>query len=679
MSEKFTYRGFMLDVSRHYMPVGEIRRFIKAASICGMNKMHWHLTDDQGWRIEIKKYPKLTGIGSVRGCSYFGDVSETENNNGFYTQDEIRELVGYAKTLGIEIIPEIEIPGHASAMLAAYPQYGCRRTVIHAGERQVIAEPYSYHVMTTGGIFPNLICAGKDEAVQFLEDILEEVTELFPASAIHIGGDEALKQHWRRCPDCQRRIREEGLVDENGLQRWLVLKMGEYLNRKGKQTIVWNDSLAGGMLPEHFIVQHWMGNDRETAEFMAAGGKVICSDVEHYYFDYPYSSVDAYHIWEMPDIPLYAQEHPKELWGVECPLWTERVTNTDRAAYLLFPRMTAVALKASDDSRERFLTWESFRKVLQRKQEQIEALGLRGAPESQWHMQPEDIEADRLADEYTKHSPGADEAIRVEHRLLLQEELEKLLTEIEMPKEYALQIMDYAWRELPEYAGITVDATGVGVSEICDQLLIALHNRKNGGWKDIPHDIWIATMKCFARFVGEYKSSYGSYGFDRGFWTVRQINARLFRIGELEYELRKDPDIIDLHIPSDARLQMSLLEDSVRQAKQFLAQWFPGWADAPMECESWLLAPALKGLLAETSHILQFQNAFEIMSTDPDAMDVLEWVFGLAEGQQKDVQLQELPEKTSLQKRMKQYLLEGGHVGVARGRLTTPARIDQME
>lgn len=669
MDEMFSYRGFMLDVSRHYMPAEEIRKFIKAASVCGMNKMHWHLTDDQGWRIEIKKYPKLTQIGSVRGRSYFGDVSETENNSGFYTQDEIRELVEYAKAYNIEIIPEIEIPGHASAMLAAYPQYGCQRTVMHENGKSVIAEPYAYHVMTTGGIFPNLVCAGKDETIQFLKDILGEVADLFPASAIHIGGDEALKQHWRRCPDCQRRIREEGLADENGLQRWLVLKIGEYLEHKGKQTIVWNDSLAGGILPGYFIVQHWMGNDKETAEFMGTGGKVICSDVEHYYFDYSYSVMDAYHIWQTPEIPPYARKHPEGLLGIECPLWTERITNKERAAYLLFPRMCAVALKAANGSGERFVTWESFRKELRRKQEQINGIGLSGAPESVWHMSPEDIEADKTAEEDKRHSPEADEAIRVEHRLLRQEELEKLLAEIEMPEEFALQIMDHAWMELPEYAGEAVNYAGVGVAEICEQLLTALYNRENGVWKDIPYDIWIATMKCFSRFVKEYQRSYGSYGFDRGFWTVRQIYARLFRIGELEYELKKDSDIIDLHIPSDAQLQMPLLDDSVRRAKQFLAQWFPDWTDKPMECKSWLLAPVLKDLLADTSHILQFQDAFEILSTDPEAMDVLQWVFGLAEGQQKDVKIQELPEETSLQKRMKQYLLEGGYVGLARGRL----------
>lgn len=453
MKNDFSYRGFMLDVSRHYMPVEEIRKLIKAASLCGMNRMHWHLTDDQGWRIEIKKYPKLTEIGSVRGRSYFGNVSETENNSGFYTQDEVRELIDYAGAHGIEIIPEIEVPGHASAMLAAYPQYGCRRTVIRSGKRQEIADPYTYHVMTTGGIFPNLICAGKDEAVRFLEDILDEIAELFPASAIHIGGDEALKQHWRRCPDCQQRIRDEGLADENELQRWLVLKLGEHLKQKGRKTIVWNDSLAGGMLPEHFIVQHWMGNDKETAEFIKAGGKVICSDIEHYYFDYPYSSIDAYHIWNTPVIPPYAEEHPDGILGIECPLWTERVTDADRAAYLLFPRMAAVALKITEGEKERFPTWESFCEMLQSIQKQITELGLIGAPESEWKMSPEDVGADRLAEERRRQSPGADKAVRTEKQLLLQEELEKLLQKFDMPKEHALQIMDYTWKALPEYNG----------------------------------------------------------------------------------------------------------------------------------------------------------------------------------------------------------------------------------
>ena len=244
------YLGFMLDVSRHFMPVEDVLKLLDAAAVCGVNTMHWHLTDDQGWRMEIKKYPLLTQVGSQRGDSYFGAISETEHNCGFYTQEQIRQVVTYAQKLGIQIIPELEVPGHASAMLAAYPQFGCGRTILQNGREQTLEAPYDYQVLNIGGIFPNLICAGKDGALRFLEDILDEVTELFPAPYVHIGGDEAVKLHWRRCPDCQRRIRQEGLKDEEDLQRWLVLQIGEYLAGKGKKVIVYNDCLAGGHAPK---------------------------------------------------------------------------------------------------------------------------------------------------------------------------------------------------------------------------------------------------------------------------------------------------------------------------------------------------------------------------------------------------------------------------------------------
>ncbi|MBQ7943232.1 MAG: family 20 glycosylhydrolase [Lachnospiraceae bacterium] len=439
----YSHRGFMLDVCRHYMPVEHIKKLIKAAEICGLNRMHWHLSDDQGWRIEIKKYPKLTEIGSVRGASFFGDVSETENNCGYYTQEEAREIVSYAKECGIEIVPEIELPGHASAMLAAYPEFGCRRTVIKEKSEQEIDSPYDYKVETAGGIFPNLICAGKDEAVNFLKDIMDEIVELFPFDAVHIGGDEALKLHWRRCPDCQRRIREKSLKDEEELQRWLVLEIGEYLAQKGKSTIVFNDCLAGGMLPKHFIAQHWMGNDEETAEFMKAGGKVIYSDIEHFYFDYPYSSIDVHHIWQTPRVPKYADGYEENLLGMECMLWAERITNIDRAAYLLFPRVAAVALKATrPDGIE---TWEQFSTEVKKLQEQIDELGLIGAPEQDWKLSPETAEADRLEEKKRRTSPGALQAERAEERLLLQEKLEKALGEVELPRSFALQVMDSAW------------------------------------------------------------------------------------------------------------------------------------------------------------------------------------------------------------------------------------------
>lgn len=664
------YLGFMLDVSRHFMPAPDVLKLLDAAALCGLNTMHFHLTDDQGWRVEIKKYPKLAAVGSERGDSYFGSVSETEHNCGFYTQDQIRQIVAHARQRGIQVIPEIEIPGHASAMLAAYPEFGCRRTVIQNGAEVEIESPYDYRVLNTGGIFPNLICAGKPESRRFLEDILDEIAELFPAPYVHIGGDEALKQHWRRCPDCQRRIRREGLKNEEELQRSLVLEVGEYLAKKGKKTIVYNDCLAGGLLPQHFIVQHWLGNDRQTGAFLKSGGQVIRSDLEHYYFDYAYSDIDVYKIWSAPAVPAYAQGAQEGPVGMECMLWTERITNLNRAAQLLFPRVPAAVLKVTRPE----LSWEEFSQALRETQENLEAMGISGAPERLWNLSPQDREADRQEDAHLRTSPQAQLAEQEELRLLLQEELEKLLEKIEMPRPMALRVMDEAWKELPDYSGREASDGGDGVEELTAQLLTALQNREDGPWENIPEPIWVDTMKCFSRFVGEHHRSLGRYGFDRGFWTTRQVGAKLFRIGQLEYELKEEDGkkTIDLHIPSDARMDMGLLDESVARAREFLKEYFPDWAEESMECESWLLSPVLASLLPENSNILSFQRAFEMISQDPEPQDVLEWVFRLTQGQQKTTPLEALPEETCLQRSMKAFLLSGGRVGVAQGRLVRP-------
>lgn len=666
------YLGFMLDVSRHFMPLEDVMKLIDAASVCGLNTLHWHLTDDQGWRVEIKKYPRLTQVGARRADSYFGNVSETEHNCGYYTQAQIRQVVAYALERGIQIIPEVDIPGHASAMLAAYPQFGCGRTILKNGAEAEIQAPYDYQVLNIGGIFPNLICAGKQEAVRFLEDILDEVTNLFPAPYVHIGGDEALKQHWRRCPDCQRRIRQQGLKDEEALQRALVLEIGEYLSRKGKQTIVYNDCLAGGLLPKHFIVQQWLGNEGETGEFLKNGGSVIRSEVEHYYFDYAYSAIDAYDIWSAPNVPAYAQGAEGGMLGVECMLWTERITNLNRACQMLFPRLPAAVLKATRPER----SWEEFSQALEEIQEKLSKLGLTGAPKSLWKLSAQAREADRLEDRHLRTTPRTIQVEREECRLLLQEELEKLLARIEMPRPFALRVMDEGWKALPAYCGGDASDGGDGVEALTAQLLTALQNREDGPWKGIPEEIWVDTMKCFSRFVGEHHRSLGRYGFDRGFWTTRQIGARLFRIGQLEYELKEEEGrkTIDLHIPSDTKLDMGLLDESVAQARQFMKEYFPDWAEAPMECESWLLSPALAALLPENSNIRRFQRAFALVSHDPEPNDVLEWVFRLTESQQETTAWEDLPEETGLQRSMKAFLLSGGQVGTAKGCLSWPFR-----
>ena len=663
------YLGFMLDVSRHYMPMEDIFKLIDAAAVCGLNIMHWHLTDDQGWRIEIKKYPALTETGSRRGDSLFGNLSKTEHNCGFYTQEQARQVVAYAQERGIDIVPEIEIPGHASAMLAAYPQFGCRREVFRNGVLREIDMPYPYEVKTIPGIFPNLICAGREDALRFLEDILDEVAELFPGPYVHIGGDEALKLHWRRCPDCQRRIREENLAGEEALQRWLVLRIGEYLGKKGKKVIVYNECLSGGPLPEHFIVQHWMGNDRETAEFLKSGGKVIRSDTSHYYFDYPYSTTDAFDIWSAPRIPDYAKGAEENLLGMECMLWTERIPNLNRAAQLLFPRLGAAALKATNP--EAYPNWDSFSAALEEMQEKLTGLGLTGAAKKLWRLSPEEREADRLSDEQIRSAPGMEQVEQEERCLLVQEELEKLLHQIRMPRSFALQVMDSTFQTLPGYCGEHCSDSGNGAAILAEQLLTAVKSREEGPWEAIPQDIWIDTMKCFTRFVNEHFRSLGYYGFDRGFWTTRQIGARLFRIGQLEYELFEENGrrAIGLHIPSDTKMDMALLDASVENARKFLKTYFPDWAKLPMECESWLLSPALAPMLPADSHILRFQRAFDLTSVDLEPMDVLEWVFRLTEAQQKATPLEALAEDTSLQRSLKAFLLNGGKVGVARGTL----------
>ncbi len=370
-SPRFTYRGFMLDSSRHFLPKEDVEKIIDVLALFKINKLHWHLIDDQGFRVEIKAYPRLTEIGAFRGPSQFGLVDAHTGNDGFFTQEDIREIVTYAKQRMIDIIPEIEIPGHESAMLAAYPEVGCF--------------PETIPVETKGGIFDKLICAGKENSFTFITGILDELCDLFPYEMMHIGGDEACKRIWRECSDCQQKIKELGLKDENALQQWFVVKVQEYLSSKGKTAIVWNDSLRGEKLPKECVVQMWMGDIDLITEFASRGGKIIQSTTECHYLDYPYAIWDVPKILNTPVCPDFLPEDT--IIGVECPLWTERVTTLERAFHLMLPRLPAMAetgwTKKTSRDNDSFLERYSYI------HDALQAEGISGAPKQYWSISRE--------------------------------------------------------------------------------------------------------------------------------------------------------------------------------------------------------------------------------------------------------------------------------------------------
>ena len=367
-SPRFAYRGFMLDSARHFLPKEDVKKIIDVLAFFKINKLHWHLIDDQGFRVEIKAFPKLTEIGAFRGPSKFGLTDANTGNDGFFTQDDIREIVVYAKERMIDIIPEIEIPGHESAMLAAYPEIGCFPKIIP--------------VETKGGIFDKLICAGKESSFTFVTTILDELCGLFPYEMIHIGGDEACKRIWRECPDCQRRIAELGLKDENALQQWFVIKIQQYLKSKGKTAVVWNDSLRGEKLPTDCVVQMWMGDNDLITEFSSRGGKIIQSSTECHYLDNPYALWDVKKILETPVCPDFLPVD--SVIGVECPLWTERVTTLERAFHLMLPRIPAMAETAW--TKETIRDNATFSKRYKEIHEYLENEGIRGASEEYWSI-----------------------------------------------------------------------------------------------------------------------------------------------------------------------------------------------------------------------------------------------------------------------------------------------------
>lgn len=341
---RFPYRGMHLDVARHFFDVDAVKRYLDQLAYYKINTFHWHLTDDQGWRIEIKKYPKLTEIAAFRNGTLIGHYSDQPHQfdgkryGGFYTQEEIKEIVAYAAERFITIIPEIEMPGHAQAPLAAYPELGCTD------------EPLE--VLQKWGVSENVYCP-KEETFAFLEDVLTEVIDLFPGKYIHIGGDECPKTQWKRSAFCQELMRKEGLKDEHELQSYFIKRIERFVNSKGRQIIGWDEILEGGLAP-NAAVMSWRGI-QGGIEAAKSGHDVVMTPVSHCYLDYYQSDhpdeplaiggfLPLEKVYSYEPIPAELNEaESKHILGAQVNLWTEYIPNTEQLDYMIFPRLCALA------------------------------------------------------------------------------------------------------------------------------------------------------------------------------------------------------------------------------------------------------------------------------------------------------------------------------------------------
>lgn len=373
---RFGYRGMHLDVSRHFEPVSYVKKYIDYLAFHKFNNFHWHLTDDQGWRLEIKKYPLLTQVGGFRKGTIIGRYPGTGNDGiyygGFYTQEEAREVVKYAADRFITVIPEIEMPGHASAAIAAYPQLSCfpdEDTEIPVGT-SFNGSTKGKNVQQTWGVFPDIFTP-TGFTFNFLENVLDEVIAIFPSKIIHIGGDEAPKDNWKRSDFCQQLIKEKNLKDEHGLQSYFIQRIEKYLNQKGRKIIGWDEILEGGLAP-NALVMSWRG---EAGGIEAAKQKhdVVMTPSGYAYFDHTqslnedsvtiggYTSLEKVYSYE-PYAKELAPEEQKYILGAQANLWTEYIKNPAKIEYMIFPRMSALSEVLWSPAEKR--SWENFQQKI---------------------------------------------------------------------------------------------------------------------------------------------------------------------------------------------------------------------------------------------------------------------------------------------------------------------------
>jgi len=379
---RYGYRGLMLDVSRHFMPIEFIKKYIDLIALHKQNQFHWHLTDDQGWRIEIKKYPKLTSVGSKREETMLGHYTANKYDKtpyeGFYTQEQIKEVIKYADDRFINVIPEIELPGHALAALAAYPQLGNNPDQI-------------YKVGTRWGVYDEVFMP-REETLKFLEDVLSEVIDLFPSKYIHIGGDECPKTQWEQSRFAQDLIKKENLKDAHGLQSYVIKRIDKFVTSKGRRIIGWDEILEGGLSP-NATVMSWRGIDGGIAA-AKENHDVIMTPTTYNYFDYYQTDPKTqkvplaiggflpiektYSFDPTPDV--LTPEQGKHILGVQGNIWTEYITSTPYLEYMVFPRGIAVAEVGWSTKENK--NFEDFTKRLEVHKKRLDYLGVNyfGAP-----------------------------------------------------------------------------------------------------------------------------------------------------------------------------------------------------------------------------------------------------------------------------------------------------------
>lgn len=346
---RYAYRGLHLDVGRHFFPLDFIKKYIDLMAVYKLNNFHWHLTEDQGWRIEIKKYPKLTEIGAFRAQTLVGNYHDRMpqwfdgvSYGGFYTQEEAKEIVAYAASKYINVIPEIELPGHSVAALTAYPHLAC-------GDN-----PGPFKVEEKWGVFPDIYCAGKEQTFEFLENVLSEIIDIFPSKYIHIGGDEAPKARWKTCPYCQKRIKGQKLKNEDELQSYFIHRIEKFVNKKGRSIIGWDEILDGGLAP-NATVMSWRGVKGGIAAAKQHHDVIMTPSTDGLYLDHVQGRSDQEPlsiggdgrielIYNYDPTPgVLTSEQQKFIKGVQANMWTEYIKTTNHAEYMLLPRLMALS------------------------------------------------------------------------------------------------------------------------------------------------------------------------------------------------------------------------------------------------------------------------------------------------------------------------------------------------